>query len=311
MKNFLTSSLVFLLVLTGGLLVGWHFVQEQVILFFIQVPIEAQDFATNLVTAIEESEEIVDYDEDESDIITNLGAFDWIDHIGLIDELEIGPIGELIMPSIDVRVPIFYGYEEPNISIGAGTFRPRYMRNLHYIEEFNIPEKAMGENNLVLASHWDPNPGIRFGGIDQIRIGDKLILRDSNYLYLYKTIIENYVIESRRTDIAHIDPDHTWLTLFTCTPDGSQRVMVRGEFIEKLSISELNNLNDMEDFELATLTDVIDLEVLAEVIETLDETEITFPILEVAIAVSAALLFATLIIWISNSGSRRKKKMRK
>jgi len=300
MKNFLINTLIFLLVLAGGLLVGWHYIQEDVILYLTQVPIVADQFDANLVTAIEEAE---DTEIDDLDVITSLGAFDWIDHIGVIDELEVGPIGELIMPSIDVRVPIFYGAHEPNISIGAGTYRPNYM--------WDAPEKRMGEGNLVLASHWDPNPGIRFGGIDQIRAGDLLILRDSHYLYLYETIIENDVVNYYRTDIAHIIDDYVWLTLFTCTPDGSQRTVVRGEFIEKLSISDLNDMLEAGELEaLEVLAEVIDLEELASVVEALDETEVPFPVIEVAAVGGGSLLFAMLIVKFSNKGSKKKNKQK-
>jgi len=313
MKNFLINAVIFLLVLMGGLFVGWHFIQEDVIRYFTQVPIEAESFDVNLVNALEEVEEIEENGTNDLDMITALGAFDWLDHIGLIEELEIGPIGEVIMPSIDVRVPIFLGYHEPNISIGAGTYRPYYM--------WDAPEKRMGENNFVLASHWDPNPGIRFGGIDQLQVGDLLILRDSNYLYLYETIIgDNYIIGSDRSDIAHIDPDHTWLTLFTCTPDGDpyRRVMVRGEFVEKLSIVELIEL--MEEAEAAEEANAlaaaralealaeaeIDMEVIANVVENLDDTEVFFPTADVAIATSGALFFAIVIVWIANLGPKKK-----
>jgi|GEM_PF-701143 len=314
MKNFLINTFIFVLVLMGALLVGWHFIQEDVILYFTQVPIEAESFDDNLVLAVEEALEAEGNGSDDLDMITALGAFDWLEHIGMIDELEIGPIGELIMPSIDVRMPIFYGYHEPNISIGAGTYRPYYM--------WDAPEKRMGENNFVLASHWDPNPGIRFGGLDRIQVGDMLILRDSNYLYLYKTIIgNNYIIGSYRSNIAHIDPDHVWLTLFTCTPDGDPylRVMVRGEFIEKFSIAELNELllaDELSDSEISdeteemidldAIADVVDIDVIIEVVETLDETEVPFPGVEIAVVTSASLVFTIVIVWVANLGNKKK-----
>jgi len=322
MKNFLINALIFLLVLTGGLLVGWHFIQGGVIRYLTQVTIDAEAFDANLEFAVEEAEaemeEIINGDDtDELDIITTLGPFAWLEHVGVADDLEIQPIGELIMPSIDVRVAIFLGYQEPRISLGAGTYRPRWMRNPANIEYYDIPEKAMGENNFVLASHWDPNPELRFGGIDQIQVGDLLILRDSNYLYLYETIIgDNHIIAPNRIDIAHVDPDHTWLTLFTCTPDGYQRVMVRGEFVEKISISELAAMleaGELEELEGISedIIEVVDSETLRDIVETLDETEVPFPIVDVVIATGGALSFAVLIVWISGSGSNKKKKNKK
>jgi len=295
MKNFIINTLIFLLVLAGALLVGWHFIQEDVILYFTQVPIEVDDFEANLEAAVSIDQTA---EGDELDTVTTLGAFDWIQHIGTLDDLEVGPIGELILPSIDVRLPVFHGAEEPNISLGAGTHRVD--------RSWDLP--VMGEGNFLLGSHWDPNPGIRFGGLDRIRVGDMLILRDADYLYLYETIIANYVIENYRSDIGFIDPDYVWLTLFTCTPDGTQRVMVRGEFVGKFAVLELNEMleaDEVEDFE--ELVEVVDLDILADVVETLGDTEISFPTIGIALVASGALIFATFIVWLANLGSKKKK----
>ena len=296
MKNFLINTIIFVLVLTGALLVGWHFIQEDVILYFTQTPIVAEEFEANLMAAIElEADE--DIDVFDWDAVAALDAFDWLQHVGIGD--EVSPIGELIIPSIGTRLPIFHGVVEPNISIGAGTL---------------LPGSVMGEGNYTLGSHWDPNPGIRFGGLDRIQVGDLLILRDSNYLYLYETIIgDNYIIEAYRWDIADYVSGNIWLTLFTCTPDGTQRVMVRGEFIEKHSVEELIELveaAEAAEAAYAALADAlaeVDLEVVAEVVETLDDTEVPFPTGDIALVTGGSLFFATIIVWLANLGSKKKK----
>jgi len=303
MKNFLTNTIIFVLVLAGALLIGWHFIQEGVILYYTQTPIVAEDFEANLVAAIEAAEE-ADEDVFDWDAVASLEAFDWLQHVGIGD--EVSPIGELIIPSIGTRLPIFHGVIEPNISIGAGTL---------------LPGSVMGEGNYTLGSHWDPNPGIRFGGLDRIQVGDLLILRDANYLYLYETIIgNNYIIQPYRWDIADYVYGNIWLTLFTCTPDGYQRVMVRGEFVEKLAVTELLELveaaeateeayarlqEQLEELERSIDLDII--EVIVEVAETLDETEVPFPINDVALVAGGSLVFAIMIVWLSNRGSKKKK----
>jgi len=301
MKNFLINTIIFLLVLAGALLVGWHFIQEDVILYFTQTPIVAEDFEANLIAA-EAAAEAADEDVFDWDAVASLEAFDWLQHVGIGD--EVSPIGELIIPSIGTRLPIFHGVVEPNISIGAGTL---------------LPGSVMGERNYTLGSHWDPNPGIRFGGLDRIQVGDLLILRDSNYLYLYETIIgDNYIIAPNRWDIADYVSGNIWLTLFTCTPDGEQRVMVRGEFVEKLAVAELRDLVEAEEstelaYEeaLAALAEAVDLEVIIEVAETLDDTEVPFPMTDVALVAGGSLLFAIAIVWIANRGPKKKKIKRK
>jgi len=281
MKNFLINAVIFLLVLVGSLLVGWHFIQEDIILFFTQVDIVPEEFELNSL----ETEANAEFD---WDAVYLLGAWDWLGYVGIGD--QVSPIGELIIPSIGTRLPIFHGVGEPNISIGAGTV---------------LPDAVIGEGNYTLASHWDPNPGIRFGGLDLVEIGDLLILRDSDYLYIYETIIANYVIDAYRSDITDYVEGKVLLTLFTCTADGLRRVMVRGEFVNKLSIADAAEmLAQLED--LTALMNATDLEVLTEVIETLDETAIPFPVVHLTLAVGGALILAGFVVWISNRGIKHK-----
>jgi len=285
MKNFLINLMIFVLVASGGLMMGWHIIQEDVILFFTYVPIDATLFERNLAQAQQEAS--FDWD-----AVEMLEAFDWMDHIGS-SEL-VSPVGELIMPSIDVSLPIFLGVGEPNISLGAGTVRP---------------DIAMGVGNYSLASHWNPNAGVLFGGLDQIQVGDPLILRDGNFLYIYETIIgDNYIVEAYRVDILDDVAGKVYLTLFTCTPDGTQRVMVRGEFVTKISMTELDevaNLLGGLDSLQAERNLGFDLSLMVDAIEN---SEVPFPIIEVAVVIGGSLLLAIIVVKIANKGSKKKKR---
>ena len=287
--SFLVNIIIFLLVSAGALLVAWRFIAGDVILFFTQVPIVTEDFELNLI----EMEETAEFD---WDVVEQLDATYWLDYINISDD-EVHPIGELLIPSIDARLPIFHGVGEPNITIGVGTMKPEFV---------------MGEGNITLASHWDPNPGVRFGGLHLIEYGDLLILRDSNYLYIYETIIYNTIIEGYRSDIVEDVEGKIYLTLFTCTPDGSRRVMVRGEFASQVLIADLEAAADSatEDsaVELEELVDLgrLDVEIIIDVIETIEETEVPFPTMEVALAVGGSLLLGLLVVRISNRGYRRR-----
>ena len=164
------------------------------------------------------------------DVVHYLDETYWLNYID-IPEGNVHPLGELLIPTIDARIPIYHGVGEPNITIGAGTMNPEFV---------------MGEGNITLASHWDPNPEIRFGGLHLVEDGDLLILRDSNYLYIYETIIYNTVIERYQSYIADYVPGKNYLTLFTCTPDGANRLMVRGEFVERIAIADSDLVTDIE-----------------------------------------------------------------
>ena len=281
-----------MLISVGSFLVAWRFIEEDVILYFTQVPIVSEDFEVNLI----EMEETAEFD---WDVVAQLDATYWLNYINIPDG-DVNPIGELLIHSIDARLPIFLGVGEPNITIGVGTMTPEFV---------------MGEGNITLASHWDPNPGVRFGGLHLVGLGDLLILRDSSYLYIYETIIHNYIIEPYRTDIADYVEGQTYLTLFTCTPDGTQRLMVRGEFVEQVSIAELEeaaavvaaqaDTNALAE-SAALLEDLgrLDVEIIIDVVETLEEAEVPFPLVNVALATGGSLLLGLLVVRFSNRGRR-------
>jgi len=272
--------------------VSWHFIQEDIILFYTHVPIVAEEFIINYE---QEQEEAV-FD---PDAVRMLEAFEWMDYVGVREDMS--PIGELILPSIDVSLPIFLGVGEPNITLGAGTV---------------VADIVMGEGNYVLASHWNPNPGILFGGLDLIQVGDPLLLRDANYLYVYETIIgDNHIIEPYRWDITEYVEGKTYLTLFTCTPDGFRRVKVRGELVERVSIAELSELIErveahnsaVEEAErLEALMPAFEAEVIIQIVEHIHDSTPSFPIMEVGIAVGVSILLSVAVVLFSSVGFKRR-----
>jgi len=178
-------------------------------------------------------EQVSDWDADyeeinDWDIVTPLDSTYWLNYTGIPDDEEYS-VGELFIPAINTRLPIFQGVNEPNITIGAGSMKPDFI---------------MGEGNITLASHWDPNPRVRFGGLHLVEEGDLLLLSDAEYLYIYETIIYNTIITRYQVEITDYVEGKTYLTLFTCTPDGTERLMVRGEFVESIPIAELRSSLD-------------------------------------------------------------------
>jgi len=287
--NFLVNTIIFLLISVGSFLVAWRFIEEDVILFFTQVPIASEDFEVNRI----ETQDTAEFD---WDVVTSLDATYWLNYIDIPDD-DVHPIGELLIPSIDARLPIFLGVGEPNITIGVGTMKPEFV---------------MGEGNITLASHWDPNPGVRFGGLHLVEDGDLLILRDSNYLYIYETFIFNTVITRYQFYITEYVPGKTYLTLFTCTPDGTERLMVRGEFVEQVSIADLAEAaatlealeNQPDGSDALSELGRLDVEVMIDVVETLEYSEVPFPVTDVALAVGGSLLLGLIVVRFANRGRR-------
>ena len=281
MKNLLINTIIFILITAGSLLVGWHFIQADVINYLTQVPIVSEEFVYNRIY----TEETAEFD------WTAVSHMDFFDILGYIDD-EVHPVGEIIIPTLDVRLPVLIGSSDLNMTLGAGTVRPGMV---------------MGQGNFVLGSHWDASPNVRFGGIHLLELGDLLILRDAEYLYLYEVIIANELIGQHRVDIVDDVEGKIYLTLFTCTSAAHSpyRIKVRGELIEQISIAELQASYDLV-AEFENLSPVINVEVLVEVIETLEYPEIPFPTQSVVIVVVIALTAATGVVWLSGKDFKKK-----
>jgi len=326
-KDFIINAVIFLLVFSGGLLVSWQLVgEEAIVTHFLYVPINHDEFPD--VNDDTERDPVDPEDENEPtfdfDAVDMGDAFDWIENA--VAELGLNPIGEIILPSIDVNLPVFLGLANAHISFGAGT---------------SVSGIVMGEGNYVLASHWN-HLGLLFGHLYRIQVGDILLLRDANYFYVYETIVgNNHIIEAYRVDILDYVPGRTLLTLFTCTPDGSQRVMVRGEFVEKISIAEFldtlevghplraeldaveeyeddEELEDDEadvedeqeedDEEVVTPTLNIDDELANILADALEENERVFPWGVVIFGTLIPFAIACAVVWVANNGLKFKKK---
>jgi len=261
MKNrILTSSLVFILVLITALFASWLVLEERVVSYLAHVEIDPSQFETNL----EKSLDVAEFD------------FSVIDELGLsgvmpyINE-DVAPIGEIIIPNVDIHLPIFHGITEPHISLGAATL---------------TPNQQMGQGNYSLASHYTPW-GMLFGALDQVEMGDLIILRDDIYLYLYEATF-NEVIEAYLVEIIEVVPEKTLITLITCTPDGLMRVAVQGEFIQQVLITDLMSEQITLNVEATPL----------ELIPLLEIEVIQFPFFEVASAMIGSLMMAGLVTWL-------------
>jgi LPXTG-site transpeptidase (sortase) family protein len=217
--------------------------------------------------------------------------FDILNYIGY----EVHPIGELILPTIDIRLPILQGTSDANMTLGAGTTRPGMV---------------MGAGNFVLGSHTASDVGTRFGGLHLLEVGDLIILRDADYLYLYEIIIANYVVYETRLDIIDEVPGKIYVTLFTCTDvvNSDYRIVVRGEFFEQISIAQLQQSADLL-AEFEAMVPTINVEIIRVVIESLEHTEIPFPTVSVALVIGGSIIAATGALWLSGMGGRKEKRV--
>jgi len=131
-------------------------------------------------------------------------------------------IGEIIIPTVDIHLPIINGVSNASLSVGAATMKPN---------------QVMGEGNYSLASHRMNNPNLLFTPLERVNLNDHVYLKDAHHRYTYK-ITEIIIIEPERVDVIEDVEGEQLLTLITCTADGTQRLKVRGELIEISSVKD-------------------------------------------------------------------------
>lgn len=117
--------------------------------------------------------------------------------------LQKNVIGTIEIKKINLHLPILKGTTENELSKGAG----------HMIDT-SLPGEV---GNCVIAGHRGHSYGRLFNRLDELKIGDKIIITTQAGKFQY-TVYEKKVVEP--TDLSVLkgnDKDKT-LTLITCTP---------------------------------------------------------------------------------------------
>ncbi|WP_338786808.1 class D sortase [Metabacillus sp. FJAT-53654] len=127
-------------------------------------------------------------------------------------------LGSLSIPKLKQSFPIFHGDSETILKKGIG-----------HIRGTALPGEA---SNSVLAGHRDTF----FRYLEQLVVGDKLIVERSNTYYMYK-IKKIRIVEKDDSTVIVPKPRHT-LTLITCYPftfigPAPQRYIIEAELLLK------------------------------------------------------------------------------
>lgn len=111
-------------------------------------------------------------------------------------------IGILIIPKIDLEVTIGEGTDMDTLRYAVGHFKDTAMP---------------GENgNFALAGHRSYTYGQYFNRLDEVKIGDTIIVKTINGTYKYK-VYNTKVVLPEQVDVLNATKTPT-MTLITCTP---------------------------------------------------------------------------------------------
>ncbi len=146
-------------------------------------------------------------------------------------DVKVGPEPKLIIPKINVNVPVVYG---------AGYDHDSQMKAMEKgVAHFAIPganSKPGQVGNTVFSGHssndlFDSGDyKFIFAQLDKLQIGDPIIVNNDSVRYIY-TITKKEVVMPNQVDKLTYQTDKPVLTLITCTPLGTaeKRLLVTAE----------------------------------------------------------------------------------
>lgn len=152
------------------------------------------------------------------------------DYGELLCTTEDGIMGYVEIPAIQIRLPIYHGCTENELSKGAG-----------HLPSSSLPVGGKS-THAVLAAHSGRADSKMFTDLDQVKEGDLVYLYVLNKTLTYE-VDQITVTTPDDTDAIQIIDGEDLLTLLTCTPYGTNthRLLVRGYRIfpdETLSTSK-------------------------------------------------------------------------
>lgn len=121
--------------------------------------------------------------------------------------------GVLNIPGIQLTLPISFAFTDKNLLVSAVSL---------------FPERDVKTSNTVLMGHHLSEKDVLFGKLNQVKVGDSLLLTLNNQTYHY--VVETVQI-IKETDITWLEPtEESALTLVTCDQPTytDQRLVVRG-----------------------------------------------------------------------------------
>lgn len=136
-------------------------------------------------------------------------------------------IGKIAIPSVSIRLPIFYGVSNDVLLKGAGTMSPT---------------EKMGEGNYALACHHVPNEHMLFSPLGKVKKNSYVYLTDGKKVYVYK-VYSNKIVNEDDTSVLKIIPGERICTLITCRtwhPGVTQRIIVHGRLVRTEKANDKN-----------------------------------------------------------------------
>ena len=158
------------------------------------------------------------------------------DTISYLDMVDAGmSIGYIVIPKIDVNLPIYSGIAEESLRRGVG-----------HLEQSSYP--LGGEStHCVLTGHRGLPSATLFTDLDKLEIGDEFYLHVLDDVLAYR-VDQIKVVEPNESGYLDIEEGMDYCTLVTCTPYAvnTHRLLVRGIRTEYVEVQEKHKATQMQ-----------------------------------------------------------------
>lgn len=228
MKKKWMSILSTLLIVIGLLLVVSPFFQE----LFVKQTVKATSRAFEHINhrqIRENLEKETEFKYEEIEDLSMLTSFE-----SYVSDLSENVVGKVIIPSLEIDLPILRGVTNRNLNAGATTMRP---------------DQEMGKGNYPLAGHIMKNKSLLFGALMDIQDGATVYITDKETVYEY-VIKKTEVVPD--TSLYMIEDDemkkyeHPIISLMTCyhSSKTGKRFFAVGELVRSFGIGEAVEMKD-------------------------------------------------------------------
>lgn len=122
------------------------------------------------------------------------------------------------IPSIKLNTAVVHGIEN------------KYLK--HYVCHFETSAMPGQKGNFSLAGHSSYMYNEVFNELYKVKVDDKIVIKTVNDEFTYK-ITKVFETDSKDLSVLEQNMDKKEITLVTCTDDGKNRLIVKGELITK------------------------------------------------------------------------------
>lgn len=219
------KSLIFILLIAGISIIIYPFIAKYIAYKNQTIAISKYENNIDIMT----NEEIANKIEKSNEY--NINLYDNTNTTSNIDFLNTGDIiGTIIIPRINVNLPIYEGSTDKVLSKGVG-----------HIKNTSLPCGGTSTHS-VLVGHTGMTKTKIFDNLENVQIGDMFYIKYLDIILEYK-VKEIKIILPEETEHLRIKENEDIVTLVTCTPRhiNTHRLLVTGERVEYLDKIQITN----------------------------------------------------------------------